>query len=115
MRGPYKNRRFEYSRAIELRRSGYGYRSIADEINVPWRTVCGWVRHIPVDKRAAHKDAVARRKQENFPTGKSAIRARLIEERGNACQLCGLDSWLDKPITLEMHRKDAGRDYTEDK
>jgi transposase-like protein len=59
MRGPYKNRRSEYEKAIELRMAGYGYRSIADEINVPWRTVCGWVRHIPVDKRLAYKKAAA--------------------------------------------------------
>jgi len=32
MRGPYKNRTSEYARAIELRRSGYGYRSIAGEL-----------------------------------------------------------------------------------
>jgi 5-methylcytosine-specific restriction endonuclease McrA len=39
---------------------------------------------------------------------------RLIGERGNACQICGLDRWLDEPIMLEMHRKNAGRDYTRD-
>lgn len=37
MRGPYKDRRSEYARAIELRGAGYGYRyrSIAAEIDVP--------------------------------------------------------------------------------
>ena len=60
MRGPYKNRKSEYARAIELRRFGYGYRSIAGEIHVSWRTVCGWVKHIPVDRRVAHEKAVAR-------------------------------------------------------
>ena len=73
---------------------------------------CGWVKHIPVDKRVAHEKAVARKKREDFPGGKSGVRLRLIEERGNACQICGLDRWLDKPIVLEMHRKNAGRDYT---
>lgn len=111
MRGPYKNRELEYARAIELRRSGYGYRSIANEINVPWRTVCGWVKHIPGDKRVAHKNAVAHKKQGTFPIGKSAVRLRLIEERGNTCELCGLDRWLGEPIVLEMHRKNAGKDY----
>jgi hypothetical protein len=110
MRGPYKNRLTEYARAIELRRSGYGYRSIASQVNVPWRTVCGWVKHIPVDKRVAHEKAVARKKQENFPLAKSAVRMRLMEERGDACQFCGLDRWLGEPIMLEMHRLNAGRD-----
>ena len=114
MRGPYKNRGPEYARAIELRRSGYGYRSIADEIDVPWRTVCGWVKHIPVDKRLAHEKAVARKKREDFPVGRSAVRLRLIQLRGNACQVCGLDRWLGGPIMLEMHRKDADREYTKD-
>ena len=111
MRGPYKNRKYEYDRASELRMSGYGYRSIADEINVPWRTVCGWVQHIPVDRRAAHEKAYLRRKNAVFRTGKSAVRLRLIEERGNVCECCGLDEWLGQPIMLEMHRKRAGRDY----
>lgn len=104
----------EYTRAIKLRKSGYGYRSIASEINVPWRTVCGWVKHIPVDKSVAHQNAVALKKQEEFPVGKSAVRLRLLEERGNNCQVCGLGSWLGEPIVLEMHRRNAGRDYTRD-
>jgi 5-methylcytosine-specific restriction endonuclease McrA len=99
--------------AIEMRRSGYGYRSIASQIDMPWRTVCGWVKHIPVDGRAAHQKAVARKKRD-FPEGRSAIRLRLIEERGNVCQSCGLDRWLGESIMLEMHRKSAGGGYTRD-
>ena len=112
MRGPYKNRRSEYGRAIELRMSGYRYRSIADEINVPWRTVCGWVQHITVDRRVAYEKAAVRKKKKDFPNGKSAIRLRLIEERGSVCKSCGLDKWLGEPLVLEMHRKGAGRDYS---
>lgn len=90
MRGPYKDRREEYARAIELRVAGYGYRSIAGEIDVPWRTVCGWVMHIPVDRRVAYEKAIARKKRNRFPSGKNAIRLRLIVERGNVCESCGL-------------------------
>jgi hypothetical protein len=51
-----------------------------------------------------------------YPVGKSTVRLRLIEEeRSNACQICGLDRWLGEAIKLEMHRKNAGRDYTRDK
>jgi 5-methylcytosine-specific restriction endonuclease McrA len=113
VRSPHKNRTSEYAKAIEMRRSGYGYRSIANEINVPWRTVCGWVQHIPVDTRAAYEKATARKK-EIFPEGRKAVRLRLIEVRGNVCQSCGLDRWLGEPIMLEMHRRDAGGDYTRD-
>ena len=70
-----------------------------------YRTGCGWVKHIPVDKLVAHEKALARKKREDFPVGKSAVRLRLIEERGNACQICGLDRWLGGPIMLEMHKK----------
>ena len=77
-------------------------------------TRCGWVKHIPVDRRAAREKAVAHKKRKDFPTGRSAIRLRLLEERGNACQICGLDRWLGEPIMLGMHRKNAGRDYTRD-
>lgn len=114
MRGPYKNRGPEYARAMELRKSGHGYRSIANEIGVPWRTVCGWVKHIPVDRHAAYEKALARKRREEFPVGKSAVRLRLIEERGNICQICGLGSWLGRPILLEMHRQDVDGGYTSD-
>ena len=95
MRDPYK-------RAIELRKSGYGYRSIVSEINVPWRTVCGWVKHIPFSGRVAYENALALKKRKNFPLRKNAIRSRLLEERGNVCQVCGLDKWLGEPIMLEI-------------
>lgn len=110
----YKDRRSEYARAIELRGAGYGYRSIAAEIDVPWRTVCDWVKHIPLDGRTAYDDAIERNKRKTFPTGKSAVRLRLIEERGSLCQACGLGKWFGKPIALEMNRKNAGGDYTRD-
>lgn len=114
MRGPYKNRTSEYARAIELRKSGYGYRSISAEIDVPWRIVCGWVKHIQVERRVAYENALSRKKRKTFPVGKSAIRLRLIEERGSVCEACGLEEWFGEPIALEMHRKNAGGEYTRD-
>ena len=69
------------------------------------RTRCGWVKHIPVDKRVAHEKALARKMWEDFLIRKNMVRLRHMEERGNACQICGLDSWLGDPIMLEMHRK----------
>ena len=112
MRGPYKNREAEYAKAIRLRKAGYGYRTIADQIGVPWRTVCSWVGHISVGERVAYERAATIRKRRSFPGGKSAVRLRLIEERGNVCQVCKLGEWLGEPIMLEMHRKCAGGGYT---
>ena len=49
------------------------------------RTRCGWVKHIPVDKRLAHEKTLARKKWEDLLLGKSAVRSRLMEESGNDC------------------------------
>ena len=61
------------------------------------RTRCGWVKYIPVDKRVAHEKAPARKKWEELLFGKSAVRLRLMEERGNARQIYGLDRRLGEP------------------
>lgn len=33
----------------------------------------------------------------------------LIKLRGRKCEKCGLEVWLDNPITLEIHHKDGDR------
>lgn len=33
----------------------------------------------------------------------------LIKIRGHKCEKCGLENWLDKPITLHVHHKDGNR------
>ena len=70
MRGPYNDRRSEYEKALEWRMSGHGYRSVADEVNVPWETVRGWVQHIPADRHAAYEKATARNKMKCSPMGR---------------------------------------------
>jgi hypothetical protein len=69
----------------------------------------------PVPTTTFPDGALARKEWEGFPVGKSAGRLRLVEERGNACQSCGLDRWLGEPIMFEMHGKNAGRGYSRDK
>ena len=41
-------------------------------------------------------------------TGNSNKRKRLVEEglKENKCEICGLSTWMDKPIPLELHHKD---------
>lgn len=34
----------------------------------------------------------------------------LIEERGNVCEICGTEEWLDKPILLILDHKDGDSD-----
>jgi hypothetical protein len=40
---------------------------------------------------------------------KAGRRRFLILERGQKCEHCGLDSWCNKPITLEVHHIDGNR------
>lgn len=37
----------------------------------------------------------------------TSIKRRLIRERGYSCQMCGLDNWMDSPITLELDHIDG--------
>jgi hypothetical protein len=39
----------------------------------------------------------------------SSIKPHLILERGNKCESCGLDKWIDKLIPLEIHHIDGNR------
>ena len=40
--------------------------------------------------------------------GKSVAKP-LIHLRGNKCECCGLETWLDQPIKLEVHHKNGDR------
>jgi hypothetical protein len=41
--------------------------------------------------------------------GKGQHKSALISERGHRCECCKLETWLDKPITLELEHTDADR------
>ena len=56
------------------------------------RTRCGWVKHIPVDNRVAHEEALARKKWEDFLIGKSAVRLRPMK---NVVKLARSVGWTD--------------------
>jgi hypothetical protein len=69
---------------------------------VSWGTIREWVRDIEIDQRAAYLHAMTAAMSARQPTSKSAVRKRLITERGWRCEECLLESWLGKPITLEV-------------
>ena len=48
-------------------------------------------------------------KSQDIQTNK--VRKRLLEEgyKEHKCECCGLSSWLDNPIPLEVHHKDGNR------
>lgn len=37
------------------------------------------------------------------------LKPHLIKKRGNKCESCGLETWLDFPITLEVHHIDGDK------
>lgn len=37
------------------------------------------------------------------------LKPKLIKEKGHKCEVCLLETWLDKPITLEIHHLDGSR------
>lgn len=43
----------------------------------------------------------------------SAIRCRLIKERGYKCETCNLSEWQSKPITLELEHTDGNNRNSE--
>ncbi len=115
-RGPYKGRQKAYADAIRLRKQGYGYRSIATKIGVPWKTVLGWVKHIAVDPRTAHTLAMSERRATEVVElrGKPAIKRLLIDLRGHRCEGCKRRSWRGEAIPLEVHRKTRGGSYQDE-
>jgi 5-methylcytosine-specific restriction endonuclease McrA len=69
---------------------------------VSWQTIRGWVDDIKIDRHVAHKRAKQLAMVLRTPISKSGIRKRLILDRGLRCGNCTLESWLGKPITLEV-------------
>lgn len=42
-------------------------------------------------------------------TKNRCLKKHLIKETGNKCQNCGNDSWMGKPISLDVHHADGDR------
>jgi len=91
-----------YAQAEALRYRGFGYGAIAKQIGIPSHLVRTWVRHIPVDRCEATRMGMEKVPYDEL-VSKDSRRTRLIEERGALCQNCGRDTWMGKPIMLELH------------
>lgn len=42
-----------------------------------------------------------------MPTPQAKTKQKLLEQRGHRCEQCGLETWLDRPIALELHHIDG--------
>lgn len=106
LRGPYKDRIDLYREALKMRTTGVGYVFISKSIGVPWRTVANWVGHLKIPRSVSVEKFSERRKSKMV--SKSAIRRKLIADRGNCCEECGLSKWRGYPLSLELHRMKKG-------
>lgn len=106
----YGNRDELYHSARELRKQGYGYKTIEKLLNneVPWSSIRNWVSDIHVSRLQAgmNHQELTRVPIEQLKS-KEAIRKRLLEVRGCRCEWCGSSEWLGKQLSLEMHRLDG--------
>lgn len=108
-KGPYKNREEIYLKAIELRKLGYGYRTIIRELqlNISPSTMSGWMKKFRGDKQQAQMLSVKYSRHEfidyDLLKTRASRRKFLARERGHKCEKCKLETWLGKPIPLEFH------------
>lgn len=114
-RGPYKGRKELLARAIELRKSGLGYHTIASILQVSWGTIRHWILDIPIDHQQAHalgmqrhRDRLVPRRFEECLTPATRKQA-LIRERGHQCEGCKLTHWIERLIPLELHHEDGDK------
>ncbi len=92
-RGPYKHSKILHEKARELRKEGYGYRTIAAKLDHPisWGTIRNWVQDITSEMRKAHRlsEDLFKRPYKSFeeilkmPTR----RYYLVRERGHRCKM----------------------------
>ena len=114
-RGPYKHSEVIYDQARELRKQGFGYRTISAKLNyeVSWETIRNWVQDITCEMRNAHKLSEDLFKRPYKPFEDIQImRTRklyLIRERGHQCEMCFNKTWLNKRIPIEIDHIDGNR------
>ena len=114
-RGPYKHPKQLYLDARELRKQGFGYRTIAAKLGnqVSWRTISNWVRDITSDMRKAHKfsEDLFKRPFKSFEEiqGIRTRRQYLIRTRGHRCEQCLNETWFNKKIPIEIDHIDGNK------
>jgi len=110
-RGPYKNRKRLLDEAIKLRQEGFGIEEIGAKLGeIPSKTIWNWVKDVEIKGINAYIRAGEKRKIPflELKSG-SQIRIRLIQERGNKCEKCGLYEWRKEKISIEVHHKDGNK------
>lgn len=93
--------------AINLRKVGYGYKTISKKLNIPTSSLVDWVKKIPANNASKlfYEENII---NVDLSTCKNDTRKKvLVHERGRKCEVCLLEIWLKKPITLELEHIDG--------
>jgi len=92
--------------ARKLRKEHKGYKTIANELNISASTIRNWTKDIKTDRKLTILNSI-----ELTPISKlksnSQVRIRLLDKRGYTCEICKINNWLEKKITLEIHHIDG--------
>lgn len=72
--------------------------------------VCGGVKHTPHANMCL--TCSRNKSKKTLETVKVPVTRKklLLIERGHKCESCGLETWLEKPIKLELHHVDGNSD-----
>lgn len=98
-----------YRSVLDLRRSGYGYGTISKKLNIPVHLVISWSKHIVIDlSESVSIGNLYRTKSFSFLDyrGVKSRKEYLIRKRGRRCEKCKRETWLGRPIVLELHNHD---------
>lgn len=92
----------------KLRRDGWSYAVISEEMKLPISTIRNWVKDIHVDRISTQVKSLRRSR---IPTSSlvsiGSIKKRIVEERGRKCEKCGLTEWMGERLDIEIHHIDG--------
>lgn len=111
-RGPYKGQYETYRLARNLRSAGYGYRTIAKKLEntVSYWTIRNWCQDIKIEgKTSSQLGFTDRLLPIEELKSNTSVRKRLVQERGNKCEKCGINEWQGGEIIIEVHHKDGNK------
>lgn len=94
---------------------------IARQLNCKQETLNNYLKKMGIEysgnksgkgtSKSKYKMPLVEYLQKSADIQSNKVRLRLLEEgyKDHKCECCGLETWLDKPIPLELHHKDGNR------
>lgn len=120
-----KPKKLEREKSIQLRQEGLSLLDISKQLGVCKGSVSIWVRGIrnnvvPTKEERLErgskstKTSLDKLMKSDFDTlSTDAKKRRVILEQDGKCFICGIDSWVGKPITLQVDHEDGDNSHNE--